>query len=265
MELYYREFGSGEPIIILHGLYGSSDNWMTIGKELSKKNKVYLIDQRNHGNSPHTSSHTYIDLKNDLDEFIKQKSLDKVTLIGHSMGGKAAMLYAANFPNKIKNLIIIDISPKDYTKLPKTIVQTSNHELFLKAMSKLDLNTLKSRNDADNQLSEYISNEKIRQFLLKNLKRNKNGIFSWKINLSVIISHLNDILLGISEQFKDISIFPVLFIKGEKSKYILEDDYMIIYNIFPKAEITTIPKAGHWMHVEQTDLLINTIYYFIDY
>lgn len=263
MQLYHRVLGKGDPILILHGLYGASDNWLSIGKQLAETHRVYLIDQRNHGKSPHTPSHTYEDLKSDLKHFVEKNNLQKIILIGHSMGGKAAMFYATSFPEIIKQLIIVDISTRDYRIITNNIVQTTNHNLMLGAMNKLDLNAISSRSEALKILSRDIHNMEFCQFLLKNLKRTKSKTFKWKINLSAINANIDNMLEGVAFNQKHFINYPVLFIKAEKSKYIMDDDYFLIRKIFPKAEIVTIPNAGHWVHIEQPELLIKTIRYFI--
>jgi len=264
MQLHYEELGEGNPIIILHGLYGSSNNWLNVGKKLADSYKVYLIDQRNHGNSSHAESHTYEDMMEDLRSFIDEKKLQDIVLIGHSMGGKTAMLYTISYAEMIKNLIVVDISPRNYNIIVNNTIQTSDHKLILEAMNKLDLNAVTSRSKAIEMLSKDIPDINLCQFLLKNLRRNKNHTYEWKINLNAINTNITNMLSGVSRGNNDMPNHSVLFVRAENSRYIMDDDYFLIRKIFPKTEIVTIPDAGHWVHVEQPDLLIKTICYFIN-
>ena len=267
MKLNYKKLGEGPALIIVHGLYGSLDNWLTIAKELSKNFEVFIVDQRNHGNSPHAESHTYLDLKNDLLEFMDDHKIDKAVLLGHSMGGKTVMFFAVDYPERISSLLVVDISPKNYSKISDYTPQTINHEHLVSVILNIDLNLFKSRTEINQELTNQIKSEKVRQFLLKNLKRNEDKSFGWKLNIKAISEYLPQIMDGIDESSfmkgKGITGFPVLFIKGEESNYICADDHKLIRTIFPYAEITSIPKAGHWVHAEQADLLVKTVNYFI--
>lgn len=267
MKLSYKKMGTGQPLIIVHGLYGASDNWLTIAKELANNFEVYIIDQRNHGNSPHANSHTYQDLKEDLREFMDEHNIDKAILLGHSMGGKTVMFFATDYPERISNLLVVDIAPKNYNKVPDYAPQTIDHSCIVKAMLNLDLPSYKSRTEIDKKLAESINDDRVRQFLLKNLKRDENKKFIWKLNIKTISEYLPQIMDGIDEgkfaEGKGIKAFPILFIRGEKSNYITDNDHNLIRTIFPKAEITTIPNAGHWVHAEQAKLLVKTVEYFV--
>src|SRR5680860_771195 len=186
MELFYRKDGNGSPLVIIHGLYGSSDNWINIGKRLAEKHTVYMIDQRNHGRSPFDNSHTYNDLRNDLSDFFEQHKLERAIVLGHSMGGKVAMWFAADFPEKIEKLVIADIAPKDYLLL-KDDSQFYLHQNILLAMQEIDFSKIKSRNEVDDFMSQKIDDERIRQFLLKNVIKDKtNHQFKWRVNAEVL-------------------------------------------------------------------------------
>lgn len=267
MKLNYRKFGEGHPIIIAHGLYGSSDNWVSIAKDLAKNFEVFLIDQRNHGASPHTNSHTYQDLKEDLLEFMNDHRIKKATLLGHSMGGKTVMFFAAEYPERISNLLIADIAPKNYSKISNASIQSIDHKNIVSAMLNFKFDNFKSRSEIDQKLSENIQSERVRQFLLKNLKRDAEKNFSWKLNIKTISKFLPQIMDGMNKSDfthgKGITGFPVLFMRGANSNYITDDDHNLIRTIFPYAEITTIPNAGHWLHAEQAKLLVKTIEYFM--
>ncbi|MBI9056472.1 MAG: alpha/beta fold hydrolase [Labilibaculum sp.] len=267
MKLNYKKLGKGQPLIIVHGLYGASDNWLTIAKELAENFEVYILDQRNHGGSPHANSHTYQDLKNDLLEFMDDHNLKKAILLGHSMGGKTVMFFATDYPERVSSLLVVDIAPKNYSKISDYAPQTINHSCIVDAMLKFDLSAFKSRTEIDQKLAEKINSDRVRQFLLKNLKRDENKIFAWKLNIKTLSEFLPQIMDGIDkdrfEGGKGITDFPILFIRGEKSNYITGYDHTLIRAIFPKAEITTIPNAGHWVHAEQPKLLVKTVEYFV--
>jgi len=251
MKLFFRELGEGQALIILHGLFGSSDNWLTIGKILSESYKVYLVDQRNHGQSPHSDVFNYSSMAADLEEFISKQQIKNPIIIGHSMGGKTAMQYAVDNPNSWKKLVVVDIAPKAYPV---------HHDAILSGLEALILSTLSSRNEADKSLTQYIPEFGVRQFLLKNLSRDSEG-FKWKINLPVISENIEIIGEGISGSLKESK--SVLFIRGEKSDYIKDSDFTLIKECFPGAVIETISEAGHWVHAEQPENFIETLSIFL--
>lgn len=253
MKLNYKELGdSGQPLIILHGLFGSSDNWMTIGRKLSEKFKVYLVDQRNHGDSPHDAVHNYEVMASDLKEFIETNKIQNPHIIGHSMGGKTAMYFAVEHPDLFDKLVIVDIAPKAYPV---------HHDSILEGLCSLNLDELESRSDADKQLSEYVPEKGVRQFLLKNLTRNENKKFEWKINLSVLEKNIEVVGKGLEKKLateKD-----VLFIGGKNSNYIKPEDHITINNFFPNARVTMVEGAGHWIHAEKPEEFLNLITNFL--
>src|SRR6056297_1932446 len=265
MDLFFRTFGDGPPLIILHGLYGSSDNWVSIGRQLSENFQVYLLDQRNHGQSPHSPQHNYHLLKEDLRAFLDQQSIDKAIILGHSMGGKTAMFFAVDYPDRINNLIVVDISPQSYKETNSN--QLLGHSTIINAMYNVDFTQVKNRRDIDTILSSAIPSKRVRQFLLKNVSRTKDNHFAWSLNLESISNELENIMYGLDTvKFKDgngITGFPILFIKGEQSDYITTKDKKAIETIFPFAEIKTIPDAGHWLHAEQPELFIKTVQNFL--
>jgi pimeloyl-ACP methyl ester carboxylesterase len=263
MEMFFRKLGSGPPLIIIHGLYGSSDNWLTIGKELARDFEVYLVDLRNHGNSPHTDRHTYSLMKLDLLEFLDRHDIEKAILIGHSMGGKVAMVFAAEFPERIKSLVVIDIGPKSYHSLKDYSSQANDHMNILIGMQSIDFSKVKTREDVDIQLSSFIKSSEVRNFLLKNIRRERDNIFSWKINVPVLIKELPSVLEGLDPKITGITGFPVLFVRGGNSDYLLDEDFPEIKNFFPSAEFVTIPDAGHWLHAEQPELLLKALRNFL--
>lgn len=263
MTLFFRKFGDGPTLIIVHGLYGSSDNWFSIGKELAKNFEVFLVDQRNHGRSPHTDRHTYELMKLDLLEFMDGEGIEKAILVGHSMGGKTVMSLAADHPDRVNSLVVIDIAPKSYMKLNDFSAHVVDHLNIMTAMLNMDFSKVKTRKDADLQLSDSIRSPKVRRFLLKNLKRDPNDSYSWRINIGTLSSDLPSIMEEIVTGKYGITGFPVLFIRGEKSSYILDEDIPEIIKLFPFADFVTIPDAGHWMHVEMPGLLVKTLKYFL--
>ncbi len=263
MNLFYRKAGSGTPIVIIHGLYGSSDNWVNIGKRLSEKHTVYMLDQRNHGRSPFAKSHTYDDLRNDLEEFFAHHKIEKATLLGHSMGGKVAMWFAADFPEKVEKLVIADIAPKDYLLL-KEDSQFHLHRNILLAMQDIDFSIIKSRNDVDDYMAEKLDDPRIRQFLLKNIEKDKTTKrYKWRVNAEVLYDHLDEIVSGVNHSWLDdrtpITTYPVIFIRGLLSKYILDEDIHAIKEIYPDAKIVDIAGAGHWLHAEQPQKFMEAV------
>jgi esterase len=267
LDLHYRKMGKGDPLIILHGIYGSSDNWYTVGKALSENFEVFLVDQRNHGRSPHHPDLSYPLLRNDLRDFLNEHDLWKVTIIGHSMGGKTAIYFAAAFPHRIKKLIIVDISPGSYKSLLKPSSLVLSHLNIIHALLSLNLAEIKNRTEADRHLSETITSKTVRQFLLKNLIRNKEGKFEWTLNLEAIQKALPALMDGIDPKAIDdglrITGFPVLFIRGGDSDYIQKEDEIFIMKLFPEAQIKTIEGAGHWVHAEKAEEFINSVKEFL--
>ena len=264
MELFYRKTGTGPNMVILHGLYGSSDNWLTVCKLLENSFEIFIPDQRNHGKSPHSSEFDYDFLSEDIIQFIQAKKLNKIILIGHSMGGKVAMHLARKYPEVISHLILVDIAPKNY--FPDESKESFLHIGILEALQKLYLPSLKSRDEADSLLSVDLPDKKLRSFLLKNLKRTSNGNYSWLLNIEAIQKNFSEISEGF--RFSDwenieISGFPVLFVKGEKSNYIEKTDIPLIKKIFPAAEIIEIPKTGHWLHAENSEEFASIVKKFV--
>jgi len=261
MKLFFRKYGQGQPLIIIHGLYGSSDNWVSIGRKLAENFEVFIIDQRNHGKSPHSSNLNYQVLKDDLKEFMDEHSIDKAIIVGHSMGGKTAMFFATDYPERVTKLIVADISPRSYKSTNSS--QLLAHNTIIRAMYNLDFYGINSRQEIDDILSKSIPEDRIRQFLLKNIKRSEKNEYSWRINIKALKTELPNIMDGLSEDQQRITQSPVLFLKGENSEYIQDEDRKIITKIFPFAFIKTIPDAGHWLHAEQPDFFLKEITDFI--
>ena len=254
MKLHFKKFGVGQPLIILHGVFGSSDNWKTLANQLNGQFKIYLVDQRNHGLSPHSDEFNYQVMTDDLNELLNDEQIEKCILLGHSMGGKTAMNFAVQHPEKIIKLIIVDIAPKWYPP---------QHQNILKGVHSLILHELNSRKEADDLLSVIINDPRIRQFILKNLSRNHDGLFYWKINWKAIENNMQAIGAPLSTR----ALFSgqVLFIRGAQSKYILNEDESLLKKHFPDADLITIQKAGHWVHAEQPAALLSLINKFVKY
>lgn len=267
MHLHYKKSGSGPPFLILHGLYGSSDNWVTVAKELSEVYTVYIPDLRNHGRSPHEKTHNYEVLQQDVYDFIEEHQLGQCTILGHSMGGKTAMLFALKNPQLVGKLIIVDIAPKEYKSLDSLHPHVIEHLNIINALTSIDIKSVQSRAEIDMQLEFYIKDIRLRQFLLKNITRNADNSFKWMLNLDVIAQSLPTVLSGIDYQKyqseASIRNFPTLFIKGEKSTYIDDNDVYPIKQMFPKAEIVTIFDAGHWVNTDQPEAFIKALKYFL--
>ncbi len=265
MKLFYKKLGSGKPLVILHGLYGSSDNWMTIGRKLADDFEIYLVDQRNHGRSPHADRHDYESMSNDLLDFMDDANLKRVVLAGHSMGGKTAMCFANQFPGRVESLIVVDIAPKSYKEAYRR--EALSHYDILKAMQDIDFSGVSRRRDVDRMLARSVGNERIRSFLTKNLGKGEDNKYRWTINLDVLLRELDNIMDGINEKCFDpaspLKDLPVLFLKGGKSPYILESDMEFIKQIFPQARLETIPGSGHWLHAEQPEAFAGAVKKFI--
>ena len=261
--LHFRKSGHGASLVILHGLYGASDNWITIARKLEQRFTVYIPDLRNHGHSPHSTTHTYEDMVEDLFRFFSDHHIPKATLLGHSMGGKLAMMFAAQYPELTTGLIVADIAPKNYNSVDKPFKTVLQHEIILGLMEELNLVAVTSRKEIDHFLSEKLKDSTLRQFLIKNIHRNKEGYFEWKINVPVLKYALNSITSDVNrEWFSDrlpIVGYPVTFIRGLSSDYISNEDILNIREIYPEARIIDIPDAGHWLHAEQPEKFLDAV------
>ncbi len=244
MELFYRKFGNegDQPLIILHGLFGISDNRVTFARRIAMEGfDVFVPDQRNHGQSPHSGNFNYLALTDDLFEFIDDHEIEQPMLLGHSMGGKVVMRFSLENPELVKKLVVVDISLKAYP--PRT-----QHKQIIKAIRQVDLAGVKNRRQVEDQLVKLIPGQRIRQFVLKNLHRNAQNHFEWRLNIDGIETNLDDMFDAI--QMKETFKKPALFTKGGASNYILLEDFDSIRENFPYAEIVTITGTSHWVHVE---------------
>ncbi|MBZ9652601.1 alpha/beta fold hydrolase [Psychroflexus montanilacus] len=241
MKLHSKIKGEGQPLIILHGFLGMGDNWKTLANSYAKEGfEVHLVDQRNHGRSPHDEAFSYDLLAEDIKQYLQDKGLDFASIIGHSMGGKTAMRFATLYPEQVDKLIIVDIAPKYYAP---------HHQQILEGLTKVSEAKLTSRTDADELLSKYLSEKPIRQFLLKNLYWKTQEELSLRINLEALKQNIEEVGKGLPQDAAYSG--ETLFIKGENSDYIQESDADDIASHFQSFEIQTIKGAGHWVHAEK--------------
>ncbi|MFK7746993.1 MAG: alpha/beta fold hydrolase [Kordia sp.] len=230
----------GKPLLILHGFLGMSDNWKTLGKKFAAAGfQAHLIDQRNHGRSFHSDEFNYDLLAEDIKCYCEHHQLERISLIGHSMGGKTAMLFSMNYPELLDKLVIVDIGPKFYP---------THHEQILAGLAAINQETLTSRGDAEDRMKKYVSDFGTRQFLLKNLYWQENKTLGLRINLEALVENVAEI----GESLSSFSVYKkeTLFLKGDKSEYILIGDEELIHQHFPSASIQEVSNAGHWLHAE---------------
>ncbi|MBX2991226.1 MAG: alpha/beta fold hydrolase [Bacteroidetes bacterium] len=244
LHLNYKSYGhSGHPLIILHGLLGMLDNWQTQSKKYAGAGfKVYAVDQRNHGKSPHSDTFNYEAMATDIRDFMHHHHLPSAHILGHSMGGKTAMQFALMFPDFVDKLVVVDVAPRKYANA---------HDEILDAMCSLKLGRLSTRHEADVEIAKRIPGFALRQFILKNLTRTDDGKLKWKVNLSIIRKHYYEIAGDLTAE----SVFskPTLFVKGAKSKYIAAEDRERIKRLFPRSIIATIADTGHWVHADKPE------------
>lgn len=232
--------GSGEPLLILHGFLGMSDNWKTLGSQYAKQGyEVHLIDQRNHGKSFHSDVFNYDVLAQDLYQYLIHNIIREAVVLGHSMGGKTAMQFACSHSEMTKKLIVADIAPKFYPP---------HHQTIIDAILALDLSNITSRREADDALAKLLPDFGIRQFILKNLYWVEKGKLAFRFNLEILKDRMEEIgenLISSETYERD-----TLFVRGDKSEYIADQDFQNIQTHFPKAELKTVKNAGHWLHAE---------------
>ncbi len=245
MILNYKRIGVGEQLIILHGLFGMLDNWQTIARKLSQQYEVFTIDLRNHGKSPHADEHNYAVMARDIYDLLEEQNIFKTHILGHSMGGKVAMQFAVFFQGFVDKLIIADIFPKSYANM------RLEHEMIFEAIDIVNACKFKDRKEGEAKLKEVIQDERIFQFVLKNLKAPKQGCPEWKFNSMVLKREYFNMLenIHITQAVKS----PTLFIKAENSNYILEEDFKHVDSLFPNAQLITMPGTTHWLHADKPE------------
>lgn len=252
MELNFKSYGKGPALIILHGLFGSLDNWVSHARQLSEHFSVYVIDQRNHGRSPHAPEWDYPTMAEDLADFMDQQGIFQAHLLGHSMGGKTVMQFAMYHPERIDHLVVADMAPKAYEP---------HHTQILESLIQLDLSALSSRSEAEKQLAKGIADPVIRQFLLKSLGRDADKKLRWKFNLEVIYEKYALILEAIELDFPFEG--PTLFLSGEQSTYVQAHDHDLIQEGFPGAQFEQMPQAGHWLHADRPAAFLAAVQAFL--
>lgn len=247
MKLFYRELGQGQPIILLHGIFGSSDNWLTQARMLSATFHTYALDLRNHGHSPHDDAFDYPVMAADVLEFTETHDIKDPVLIGHSMGGKVAMNFAVAWPEKLRRLIVVDIAPKVYDM---------RHYAILEGLMAIPIDSVASRTEADEALSRFVAEPDVRQFLLKNLQRKPEGGFKWKLNLPAIAENI----AGIGADLQHSGKFekPTLFVRGARSNYVTDADLPHIREVFPAAAFITL-QTGHWVPAEKPNEFVQLV------
>ncbi|MCF8227490.1 MAG: alpha/beta fold hydrolase [Bacteroidales bacterium] len=257
MRLYHKHYGSGKPVIILHGLFGLSDNWVTFAKKLAEKGcEVSIPDQRNHGHSPHSDVFNYLALTDDLMEFIEEHNIEDPVILGHSMGGKVAMRFSLENPEIISKLIVVDISMRQYTN-------RHFHKKIIQAMRAVDFGKASKLSDVEEQLEEYIPQKRIRMFIMKNLYyRDNRQTLDWRINFEGICDNMDEMFdkIEIDSKFDK----PSLFIRGGNSDYVSDDDIATIKQHFTKSEIQTIEGASHWVQAEKPKEFNELVFQFLE-
>ncbi|MEN8225118.1 MAG: alpha/beta fold hydrolase [Bacteroidota bacterium] len=256
MNLHFRKYGQGKPLIILHGIFGISDNWVSFGKQVAELGfEVYIPDQRNHGRSPHHHAFNYYALTEDLLEFLERHHIEDPVILGHSMGGKVAMRFTLENPHDVSALVIVDTSMRTY-------VSHSHHRLLIDAMRSVDFSSVNSRKGVEEHLSGLIDSQRIRQFLMKNLFWKEKHLLGWRIKLDTIDLNLDSMYDGVF--YSSVFNKPTLFVKGGKSDYIIEEDIPDIKKNFPNMDIVTIENGTHWVHADAPDDFFNHIAGFLN-
>jgi pimeloyl-ACP methyl ester carboxylesterase len=252
MQLHFKASGQGRAVILLHGLFGSADNWHHIALRLAENFHVFAVDQRNHGQSPHSDEMNYPLMAADVEKFFSAREIESAFVIGHSMGGKTAMQFALQFPSRVEKLVVADMAPRAYAPA---------HDKIIAALLALDLSKFQAREQIETALEPEISDLVLRRFLLKNLGRNAVGGFFWKINLRGLAE--NYLQLG-EPVFAPMPFAkPTLFIRGGKSNYINAEDEPLMRELFPQSEIKTIAEAGHWLHADQPEEFLRLVLSFL--
>jgi esterase len=252
MELHYHESGTGAPLIVLHGLFGSLDNWRPVSRLLSDRFRIIAVDQRNHGRSPHASDMNLREMAKDLRGLMDRLELGRAHLLGHSMGGKTAMQFALLHPEQVDRLVIADVAPVRYEP---------SHRRLMEAMMALDTGSISTRAEADAELGRSIPDPAVRQFLLKSLARDGSGRFHWRLNLPALRQNY-DLLLAPPEMERPCER-PALFLCGDDSDYVKDTDISEVRRFFPRAEFERVPGTGHWLHAEKPETVADAIRRFL--
>lgn len=252
MNLFYKSIGQGQPLLILHGLFGSADNWLTHAKNWSSQYQVFLIDQRNHGHSPHAEEMTYAHMAEDLFEWVTQHNLRDILLLGHSMGGKTAMTFAQEYPFLVEKMVVVDMGIRAYPP---------HHQTIFEGLLAVDVEHCQSRQEAENRLLPFVPDASTRQFLMKNLFWKEPGKLAWRFNLPTLYREIGHIMVGLEPQPCDVN---TCFIRGGQSNYVRPEDIADIQHLFPNSTFTTIENAGHWVHAEAPLEFSNEVMRFLE-
>ena len=253
MKLNYKVYGEGFPLVILHGVFGSGDNWTTLARKFGGQYKTIVPDLRNHGRSPHDPVFNYDAMVKDLHELVEDLKIPEFHLIGHSMGGKVAMFFAEKYPKMLRKLVVVDIAPRQYQP---------HHQEILAGFKQVDLANTSSRQEAEEAMATKITESDVRQFLLKNLYRTEAATFDWRVNLQAIEANIEEVGKIFSNP-EPVAI-PTLFIRGGRSKYIQERDEADIAKQFSQSQIETVANAGHWVHAEQPEAVFELVKDFLN-
>lgn len=252
MQLHFKQFGQGEPLVLLHGLFGQADNWLGVAPKLAEKFHVFIPDLRNHGHSPHDAVMDYSLMAADVEEFFVAQKIDRAFVVGHSMGGKVAMQLALDFPHRVKKLVVVDMAPRAYAP---------SHDPIFKALLALDLPAFQTRTQVEEALARDIPSLNLRRFLLKNLGRDAHGQFVWKMNLRGIQENYGRLCRAVDA---DVSFNgPTLFLRGGWSDYVVPADEPDIRRLFPAAEIQTIAASSHWVHADAPEEFVRRVVSFL--
>jgi len=253
MDLNYKEYGKGEPVVILHGLLGMLDNWSSFGKKLAENYWVILVDQRNHGRSFHSEDFDYNLMSQDLKRLLDHLHIPRAHFIGHSMGGKTVMQFANDYPSMVDKSIVVDIAPKTYE---------GGHEKIFQALLDIELDMVDERKQVQEQLMKKLNDLSVVLFLMKNLSRNPNGGYRWKAAIRLIYNNYDNII-------KDLDIgtdlrTEILFVRGSRSRYIQDEDIGLISKHFSDFRLETIEGAGHWVHADNPEALLELVSAFLN-
>ena len=253
VQLHYTVCGQGSAVVLLHGLFGAGDNLGLIQRRLAQKHRVFAVDLRNHGRSPHADTMSLPEMAEDLNGLLLGQRIGSCDLLGHSLGGKVAMQFALTNPSSVRRLVVVDIATKQYPPWHRPIID---------ALLGLPLDTMNTREQLDAALAQAIPQKLVRQFLLKSVERTPDGNFRWRLNLSA----LNENLEQLNQPVRQDAVFrgPVLFIKGGKSDYIAPQDEPAIKRLFPCAQFQEMPEAGHWVHSDAPDAFAASVVNFFD-
>ncbi|GAB1258922.1 alpha/beta fold hydrolase [Aurantivibrio plasticivorans] len=252
MLLHHEISGSGEPLVMLHGLFGSFENLGAIARQLAEHFTLYRLDLRNHGKSGHSDKMTFDLMARDVLETLDELGISKAHFFGHSLGGKVAMVIALNNPERVEKLVVADIAPVTYAP---------HHNEILQGLQSIDASSLTSRKEADEKLQAYITSLPVRQFILKNLTRSETGGFKWRINVAAITAQYDQLRLSVGDN--QVYNGPALFLRGAQSDYITDEMFSEIHRKFSDAEIITVDNASHWLHAEQPSIVASAVIVFL--